>query len=146
MLVHHADTHFRRHQRGGDPRLDTIDEYGPRLRRQEAGKHAHERGLAGPVLAKQGVNLAPPQIEIDVLVGDNAAELHSDTRHADNRRLQFIVVARRTHLTLDVSSGTSNEPDLMAAILSWTSFWTAGSMFLSRPWKSASCTDPLATP
>ena len=37
-----------------------------------AGKHVHERALAGPVLAQQGMDLAGADVEVHVVVGEHA--------------------------------------------------------------------------
>ena len=47
----------------------------------------HQRRLAGAVLAEQGVNLAVPQIEIDVVVGEHARELLRDPAELEDRGL-----------------------------------------------------------
>ena len=40
----------------------------------EAGEDVHQRALAGAVLAEQRVDLAGPQLEVDVVVGEDARE------------------------------------------------------------------------
>ena len=44
----------------------------------EAVEHVHQRGLAGAVLAQQGVDLARLDDEVDVVVGDQRAEALGD--------------------------------------------------------------------
>ena len=43
----------------------------------EAVEHAHQRALAGAVLAEQRVHLARPDVEVDAVVGDHARETAS---------------------------------------------------------------------
>ena len=43
----------------------------------------HERGLAGAVLAEQGVDLAGPDLEVDVVVGDDARIALGDAAHLE---------------------------------------------------------------
>ena len=40
----------------------------------QPGEDVHQRALAGAVLAEQGVDLARAQVEVDVVVGDDARE------------------------------------------------------------------------
>ena len=44
------------------------------VRPVQAGEDVHQRALAGAVLAEQGVDLAGAQLEVDVVVGDDARE------------------------------------------------------------------------
>ena len=46
----------------------------------------HERGLAGAVLAEQGVDLARADVEVDVVVGDHARVALGDAAHLERRR------------------------------------------------------------
>ena len=47
----------------------------------------HQRGLAGPVLAEEGMDLAGPEDEIDVLQDGSPEELLPDTAHLEGGRL-----------------------------------------------------------
>ena len=47
----------------------------------EPVEDVHERRLAGPVLAEQGVDLARPHVEVDVVVGDDARVALRDPAH-----------------------------------------------------------------
>ena len=51
----------------------------------EPGEDVHERALAGAVLAQQGVDLARPQLEVDVVVGQDAREALDDPAHLDRQ-------------------------------------------------------------
>ena len=51
------------------------------LRLVEAEEHAHERALARAVLAEQGVDFAPPELQGNVVVGYDARELLGDVEH-----------------------------------------------------------------
>ena len=56
------------------------------VRLVHAGEHVHQRGLARAVLAEDGVNLARPEVERDVVVGENRSEALGDAAHLDERR------------------------------------------------------------
>ena len=60
----------------GEPERDrpAVDADLARVRPVEAGEDVHQRALAGAVLAEQGVDLAGAQLEVDVVVGDDARE------------------------------------------------------------------------
>ena len=81
MLVHHADAE----RRGVVGVVDLHDlpvlANLPGLGLIEAEEDAHQRALAGAVLAQKGVYLAFPQPEGDVVVGDDARELLGDVEH-----------------------------------------------------------------
>ena len=62
------------------------------VRLVEAVENAHERALAGAVLAEERVHLAGPHIEVDVVVGDHPGEPLRDAAHFQQRHR----VARRT--------------------------------------------------
>ena len=50
----------------------------------EAEEHAHQRGFAGAVFAQQGVNLAPAQLQRNVVVGLDPRKFLGDVEHFDN--------------------------------------------------------------
>ena len=52
----------------------------------QAGEHVHERALACPVLAQQGMDLADAQVEVDVIVGDDSRERLDDPDRLDGER------------------------------------------------------------
>ena len=52
----------------------------------EPGEDVGQRGLAGAVLAEEGVDLAGPHLEVDVVVGDHpAGEALGDAGRDDRR-------------------------------------------------------------
>ena len=51
----------------------------------------HEGGLAGPVLAEQGVDLAGAQVEVDVVVGEHARIALRDAAHLERRNRRHAV-------------------------------------------------------
>ena len=56
------------------------------VRPVEAGEDVHERALAGAVLAEQRVDLARPQVEVDVVVGEDAREALDDPGRLERGR------------------------------------------------------------
>ena len=75
MLVDHARRPAAIASRG-DPNVTgrAVEPDLPGVRPVQAGEDVHERALAGAVLAEQGVDLARSQVEVDVVVGDDARE------------------------------------------------------------------------
>jgi len=72
MLMHHADTgRDRLYRRGKGPRI-AIDDDLAGIRPVDAGENIHQRRFAGAVFAQQRVNFPGPDLEIDVLIGDDA--------------------------------------------------------------------------
>jgi len=61
----------------------------------EPVQHVHQRGLAGPVLAEQGVDTPALHREINVVVRDDPGESLRDTVHVD-RRVHSPVTPRRS--------------------------------------------------
>jgi hypothetical protein len=53
--------------------------------RVEAVKDAHQRRLAGAVLAKERVHLPAAQVEVDVVVGEDSGELLRDPAKLEDR-------------------------------------------------------------
>ena len=79
MLVHHADAGAHR-VAGAAEVLDVIVEEDDALvGGVEPVEHVHQRRLARAVLAEQAVDLARLDDEIDVVVGDEAAEPLGDS-------------------------------------------------------------------
>ena len=72
VLVHHADACpdrvLGRRERDGLAVDDDLSLVRPR----QAVEDVHQRRLAGAVLAEQRVHLAAPQVEVDVVVGDDS--------------------------------------------------------------------------
>ena len=86
MLVDHADA-------GGDriPWRAQLDRLAADPDRAlvgpiQAREHVHERALACPVLAQQGMDLADAHVEVDVVVGDDARERLDDPDRLDGER------------------------------------------------------------
>jgi hypothetical protein len=75
VLVHHPDPELDRVLRRRDRHRLPVHQDLARVGRVEAVEDAHQRRLAGAVLAEQGMDLPAPQIEIDVVVGEHAGEL-----------------------------------------------------------------------
>ena len=64
----------------GLPLMTDLARVGP----VEAVEDVHQRRLAGPVLAEERVHLAAPQVEVDVVVRDDARELLADAAHLEH--------------------------------------------------------------
>ena len=67
-----AEPHAGMHRQMGDVAAGEVD--GAGVGREVAGELADQRGLAGAVGADQGVDLARPHVDRDVVGGDQAAE------------------------------------------------------------------------
>ncbi len=78
MLVHHADSVpdgvLRRVERDGLASDEDLAFVGP----VEPVEDVHQRRLAGPVLPQQRVHLPAAEVEIDVVVGDDARKALRD--------------------------------------------------------------------
>ncbi len=77
MLVHHADPALDRLLRRVDPHRLAVAQDLALVRVVEPVEDAHERRLAGAVLAEQRVYLALPEVEVDVVVREDARETAS---------------------------------------------------------------------
>ena len=78
--------------RSGSPSSSTS----PDSARLQAEQHAHQRALAGAVLAEEGVHLPGVDVEVDVVVGDDAGEPRRDAAHLQQRcrRRRHDVISR----------------------------------------------------
>ena len=74
MLMDHADTQGDGVVRRAYMHFLAVHADMPRVRAVDAGKHVHQRGLAGAVFAQQRQYLAIVYRQVDVLVGDDGAE------------------------------------------------------------------------
>ena len=74
MLVHHADPRVDRLPRRVDPQRLAIQPKLALVRVVEPVEDVHQRGLAGAVLAEQGVHFALAQVEVDTVVGHHSRE------------------------------------------------------------------------
>ena len=72
--------------RGTDAGRHPLDGDGALVRGVQPGQDVHEGALAGAVLAQQGMHLAPPELEVDVVVGDEPREALDDAPHLDRER------------------------------------------------------------
>jgi hypothetical protein len=90
VLVHHADPERDGVARRVDRGLPAAHEDLALAGRGQAVEHVHQGRLAGAVLAEQGVDLAPAQVERDVVGGDDAGVALGDVaqlQHDLPRRL-----------------------------------------------------------
>ena len=101
----------------------------------EAVEDVHQRRLARAVLAQQRMHLALPQVEVDVVVGDDAREALRDAPHLeDGGRLHCVrdsmVTDGRTRFGARACAGTLTWPEMIfcfsSFILSMKSCGTAG--------------------
>jgi hypothetical protein len=138
VLRDHADARRDGVLRRADDELTPVDQDGPRVRVGQPVQDAHQRRLAGAVLAQQGVDLAALDGEVDRVVRDERPEVLGDPAQLDRgRRRHRGQLSRRGHLSrcsvgLDQPSGmtepggadsvmsTRNVPSLMAASFSIT--------------------------
>ena len=63
----------------------------------EPVEDAHERRLAGAVLAEQGMDLTTDELEVDVVVGERTREALRDSAHLENQRVRsWSAILRRS--------------------------------------------------
>ena len=84
VLVHHPDPGLDRVAGRAHPRRRALDSNLSLLGRVEPVEDVHQRRLARPVLAEERVNLAPPEVEADVVVGNDAREALRDPAELEN--------------------------------------------------------------
>ena len=87
VLVHHADPALDRGLRRPQLSRLAVDQDLALVRPVEAVEDVHQRRLPGPVLAQQRVHLALAQVEVDVVVRDDAREPLGDAAKFENRPL-----------------------------------------------------------
>jgi hypothetical protein len=90
VLMDHAQTGCDRIPRRAERNRQAIDPDLALVRSVEPGEDVHERALAGTVLAQEGMNLARPKVEVDVVVGEDAGERldDADRFHSGCRNLR----------------------------------------------------------
>ena len=85
LLVHGADPGGLRLRGAGERALLAVDDDRPGVDRVHAGEGLDEGGLAGAVLAHQGVHLAGEQPEVDAVQRLDPGERDGDPGHRDDR-------------------------------------------------------------
>ena len=86
VLVDHADAPADGVGRIVDRDGRAIEEDLAGVGRGQSVQDVHERGLAGPVLAEQGVDLTRPDLEVDRVVRDHARIALGDAAHLQGWR------------------------------------------------------------
>ena len=86
VLVHHADAGVEGIPRRMEVHLLAVELDLALVGPVEPGEDVRERRLPGAVLAEQGVHLADPRFEVDVLVRDDAREPLRDPVHPHGKR------------------------------------------------------------
>ena len=85
VLIHHPDAGLKSLMRRMEVDNLPVDDDVPTIGTIEAGENRAESGLAGSILAEQGMNLTPLQIEIDAIVGRYPVERLADRAQFDTR-------------------------------------------------------------
>ena len=85
VLVDHADAAGDRVGRPVDRDGRAVEQDLALVRDGQPVQDVHEGRLAGAVLAEQGVDLAGPQVEADVVVGEHAGIAFRDPPHLERR-------------------------------------------------------------
>ena len=85
MLVHHADAGPDGGSGSARRKFAPEGQHAAGICPLMAEQDVHQRGLAGPVLAQQGQDLALAQLERHVSVGDQHAEMLGDPLEAQDR-------------------------------------------------------------
>ena len=86
VLVDHADPERDGVSRRADLHLLAPHADAAAVRRVHAVEHPHQSRLAGPVLADQRMDLARPELEVDLVVGQHAREALGDALERDEGR------------------------------------------------------------
>src|SRR5690606_7215470 len=86
VLVHHADAEVDRVAGAADRDLLAVHEDLAGVGLLEPVEDLHQRRLAGAVLADQRVDLAPLDLEVDVVVREDEPEALGDAPHTDRWR------------------------------------------------------------
>ena len=81
LLVDHHDALPLRFGDAVEAERAALGQDGARVRGQRSAEHLHQRGLAGPVLADQRMDLPGFQREVDALKGRYSAEALLDAAH-----------------------------------------------------------------
>ena len=84
MLVHHADAQGRGVVGVVDLHNLAVLPDLARLRLVQTEQYAHQGGLARAVLSQKGVDLPPPELKCDVIVGDDTGELFGNVEHLND--------------------------------------------------------------
>ena len=87
VLVHHPDPAGDRLLRGAHAHGLPVDQDLALVRVVEPVQDVHQRRLAGAVLPEQRVHLAAPEVEVDVVVGDDAWKALGDPPKLEDGRL-----------------------------------------------------------
>jgi hypothetical protein len=87
VLVDHADAASYGVGGAGNPDRLPVQQDLPGVGPGQTVQDVHERRLAGAVLTQERVNLAPADVEIDMVVGDDARIALGDASHLQRERL-----------------------------------------------------------
>ena len=87
VLVHHPDPELDRVLRRGDRHGLAVQKDLARVGGVQPVEDAHQRGLAGSVLAQQGMHFAATQVEVDVVVREHPGKLLGDPSELEDGRL-----------------------------------------------------------
>ena len=85
LLVDQSDAELARAPRRLDPLRRAVDEDVAGIVGIAAGEHPHESGLAGSVLADDGVNLARAYVQVDPANRMGSKKALADLDHPDRR-------------------------------------------------------------
>ncbi len=83
VLVDHAYAQLYGVPRPPDVDLTPLHQDAALIGPVEAVEDVHERGLASPILAQEGVHLPGPQLKVHPIVRHHAGEALGDTYHPD---------------------------------------------------------------
>ena len=83
VLMNHADAQVKGILGGADHHFLAVNADLPLVGEVDAGEHIHQGGFAAAVLTQQGQNLAPVDVQPDLVVGHHRAEGLGDVAHSD---------------------------------------------------------------
>src|SRR5262249_30622384 len=90
VLMHHADAELQRYAWVSDHRRPPLPEHLAGVGLIQAVQDAHQRGLAGAVLAHQSVDLPGADAQRDAVVGEDPGKPLGDLPELDDRRLRRV--------------------------------------------------------
>ena len=85
MLVHHGDAILQTMSRTREPNLCPVAQHCTFVGFIQTTQHRCQRALACAIFSKQGMHFAGQQVEINVIVGENARKTFGDVSSRERK-------------------------------------------------------------